>query len=281
MTEQCCCMAISELPDMQVMQNTLGDAWRLHMHCYHYRDNAQSPWLQYQGTAGIHLLWQPHYCNSVSLLSIQILIVRIQNSYWNASVMIKLKMMTSLNYERRLIEALIIKPNWIIKFPCHAEKRLLADISHSLETFSNAFIFYHQRQSLKKPLQATWCDFCSKLRLCQTYFFIKSCLSHTFPRAVQSVTQTERVHLSLPIYALLFSPRLSPSCNTGMVDSCLLIQCHSLFPLSVCFDVSIQQDQWVSQRASVSRPTTDIRTQTLHKVVCLFPACLGNLRWPW
>ncbi len=104
--------------------------------------------------------------------------------------------------------------------------------------------------------------FRSKLLQCQTYFFIKSCLSHTFPRAVQSVTQTERVHLSLPIYALLFSPRLSPSCNAGMVDSCLLIQCHGLFPLSVCFDVSIQRDQWVSQRASVSKPAPDIRTQT-------------------
>ena len=96
-------------------------------------------------------------------------------------------------------------------------------------------------------------------------FLYKSCLSHTFPRAVQSVTQTERVHLSLPIYALLFSPRLSPSCYAGMADSCLLIQCHSLFPLSVGFDVSIQRDQWVSQRASVSRPTPDIRKQTPHR----------------
>lgn len=109
--------------------------------------------------------------------------------------------------------------------------------------------------------------FCSKLRWCQTYFFIKSCPSHTFPRAVQSVTQTERVHLSLPIYALLFSPRLSPSCNAGMVDSCLLIQCHGLFPLSVCFDVSIQRDQWVSQHASLCRLTSGHRH---HKIVCLF-----------
>lgn len=95
--------------------------------------------------------------------------------------------------------------------------------------------------------------FYSKLLQCQTYFYIKSCLSHTFPRAVQSVTQTERVHLSLPIYALLFSPRLSPSCNAGMVDSCLLIQCHGLFPLSVCFDVSIQSGS-VGESASVSGP---------------------------
>lgn len=125
----------------------------------------------------------------------------------------------------------------------------------------NIFIFSHQHQNYKLSWgNPIW--FWSKLLPCQTYFFIKNCLSHTFPRAVQSVTQTERVHLSLPIYALLFSPRLSPSCNTGMVDSCLLIQCHGLFPLSVCFDVSIQQDQWVSQRASVSRPASDINTQT-------------------
>lgn len=51
---------------------------------------------------------------------------------------------------------------------------------------------------------------CTMRLLCRTYFFIKSCLSHTFPRAVQSVTQTERVHLSLPIYGMLFSLLLSP-----------------------------------------------------------------------
>lgn len=124
----------------------------------------------------------------------------------------------------------------------------------------NAFIFYRQHQSCK-PFLGDLMWFCSELPPCQAYFFIKSCLSDTFPRAVQSVTQTERVHLSLPIYGLLFSPRLSPSCNAGMVDSCLLIQCHGLFPLSVCFDVSIQRDQWVSQRASVSRPTPDTGTQ--------------------
>lgn len=91
---------------------------------------------------------------------------------------------------------------------------------------------------------------CTKRLLCQTYFFIKSCLSHTFPRAVQSVTQTERVHLSLPIYGMLFSPLLSlRQYNAGMVDSCLLIQCHGLFPLSVCFDVSIQRHRCMSQRA--------------------------------
>lgn len=135
-------------------------------------------------------------------------------------------------------------------------KRLLVAI------FAAWKCFEHSHTGVTNPLQANLMWFCSKRLLCQTYFFIKSCLSHTFPRAVQSVTQTERVHLSLPIYALLFSPRLSPSCNAGMVDSCLLIQCHGLFPLSVCFDVSIQRDQWVSQRASVSRPTPDIRTQT-------------------
>lgn len=94
------------------------------------------------------------------------------------------------------------------------------------------------------------------------FLYKKSCLSHTFPRAVQSVTQTERVHLSLPIYTLLFSTRLRPSCNAGMVDSCLWMPCHGLFPLSVCFDVSIRRHRCVSQHASVSRPTSDIRMQT-------------------
>lgn len=48
---------------MRAMQNTpmvvvVGGgraAWRLHTHCYHYRDNMQSLWLHYQGTAGMHL----------------------------------------------------------------------------------------------------------------------------------------------------------------------------------------------------------------------------------
>lgn len=47
--------AVSELPDMQVMQNTRGDAWRLHRRCYHHGDNMQSLWLHYQGIAGMHL----------------------------------------------------------------------------------------------------------------------------------------------------------------------------------------------------------------------------------
>lgn len=110
-----------------------------------------------------------------------------------------------------------------------------------------------------------------------TYFFIKSYPSHTFPRALQSVTQTERVHVSLPIYAPLFSPRSSPSCNAGMVDSCLLIQCHGLFPLSVCLDVTFSGIiGWVS--ASVSRPTADIRTLTpWSSFPGMFPACPTNL----
>lgn len=156
------------------------------------------------------------------------------------------------------------------------KKRLLADISHSLEkVFEHAHILSATPQ-LESLFRQPDVNFYSGRLLCQTCFFIKHCLSHTFPRAVQSVTQTERVHLSLPIYALLFSPRLSPSCNAGMVDSCLLIQCHGLFPLSVCFDVSIQQDQWVSQRPSVSKLISDIGTQT--------PQCSWSFsphsRWP-
>ncbi len=37
--------------------------------------------------------------------------VHIQNSSWNASIIIKSKAMKSLNHEQRLIAALIIKPN--------------------------------------------------------------------------------------------------------------------------------------------------------------------------
>lgn len=135
-------------------------------------------------------------------------------------------------------------------------------ISPQLVNVLNTFIFYCQHQSHKASSGNLIVQQASTV---SDIFLYKSCLSHTFPRAVQSVTQTVCVHLSLPIYALLFSPRLRLSCNAGMVDSCLLIQCHSLFPLSVCFDVSIQRDQWVSQRASVSRPSPDIRKQTPHR----------------
>lgn len=157
------------------------------------------------------------------------------------------------------------------------KKRKLEDILDCLKMFWTRSHFITDA-GVTNPLQATWFDFYSKLQQCQAYFFIKCCLSHTLPRAVQSVTQTERVHLSLPIYALLFSPWLSPSCNAAMVDSCLLIQCHGLFPLSVCFDVSVQQDHWVSQHTSVLVPTPDITTHTTKSLVDLFSGMSGQFQ---
>lgn len=105
---------------------------------------------------------------------------------------------------------------------------------------------------------------CSKRLLCQTSFFIKSCLSHTFPRAAQSVTQTERVHLSLPIYAMLFSPRLSPvNITQGWLTAVCWFNATAYF---LCLFVLISAfssiTAWVNV-FSVSRPTPDIRTYIL------------------
>lgn len=155
-------------------------------------------------------------------------------------------------------------------FPMSCRKKKLGNVL-------NTFILYHQHHSYK-PSSGDLMWFCSKLVLCQIYFFIKSCLSHTFPRAVQSVTQTERVHLSLPIYGLLFSPRLSPSCNAGMVDSCLLIQCHGLFPLFVLMSAFSGISGWV--RVPLFQGPLLTPGHTNHKVIGLFPACLTNLSWP-
>lgn len=105
---------------------------------------------------------------------------------------------------------------------------------------------------------------CTKRLLCQTYFFIKSCLSHTFPRAVQSVTQTERVHLSLPIYGMCFSPLLSPvNITQGWLTAVCWFSATAYF---LCRFVSMSAFSgiaaWVNM-LSVSRPIPDIRTYIL------------------
>lgn len=56
----------------------------------------------------------------------------------------------------------------------------------------------------------------------------------------------------------------------AMVDSCSLIRRRSLFPLSVCFDVSSQQGERVSQCVSVSRPAV-ISTHTVRELLFFFP----------
>lgn len=137
----------------------------------------------------------------------------------------------------------------------HRKRWIFLKLSAAM--ISNTFIFYHQRfkGSSGRP------DVILQQASIESNIFLdKRCLSHTFPRAVQSVTQTERVHLSLLICTGPFSLRLRPSCKAAVADSCLLSRCHGLFPLSVCFDVSVERDQWVSHRDSVSRPTSDITT---------------------
>lgn len=91
-THRSALMIISEFPDIRVLQSTLGKAWRLHMHCYQLKDNMQSFWLHYHGTAGMHLLWQHHPSNSAWLLFILILIVCVQSGE-SISCCDKMKMM--------------------------------------------------------------------------------------------------------------------------------------------------------------------------------------------
>lgn len=76
--------------------------------------------------------------------------------------------------------------------------------------------------------------------------------------------------MSLPISARLFVPQPCPSCSALTVDSCLSIQCHGLFPLSACLDVSTQlRERWLSAPL-FSRPTSVTRTHE-HKEAGLDP----------
>ena len=208
-----------------------------------------------EGLVEFMFLQQPHQCNSVWLLCIHIIIEPIQNPYYNASITTQLK--SQIEDDKKFNGYLQL---WLLSLirstNSHVGKKRPA-FSTVWKCFEQCFI---TNTRVTNSLQAHCSGFVAS-DYSVTYFFIKSSPSHTFPRALQSVTQTERVHVSLPIYAPLFTPRSSPSCNAGMVDSCLLIQCHGLFPLSVCLDVTISGIiGWVS--ASVSRPTADIRTLT-------------------
>lgn len=56
------------------------------------------------------------------------------------------------------------------------------------------------------PRLAAWCDFAVGPHRVKRVSLQSAVCPYSIPRAVPFVTQTERVHLSFPIYATLFSP---------------------------------------------------------------------------
>lgn len=138
---------------------------RLHMQCYHYRDNMQSLWLH----CNVGLLACIFSDNLTSAILFDysvfterklILIGPFQNSEWNASIMKKLKMMKSLKYKQELTEALIITICLTRSVNPHVKqkKRIAYGYFHSLEMFLT-LLYLIASTRVTKCFQAIWCDF--------------------------------------------------------------------------------------------------------------------------
>lgn len=102
---------------------------------------------------------------------------------------------------------------------------------------------------LQSPLQAAWCDLHQASTVSNIFLYKKLSVPHLSQGC--AVCHPNRACPSVPshLWYVVLATAEPRQYNAGMVDSCLLIQCHGLFPLSVCFDVSIQRHRCMSQHA--------------------------------